>query len=79
MFQQTPVIESRLIIGKRNSRNLTRELVHRRPQQKKHSIMNRILQNYKHLNSSKLNLTQKNSIPFLKYDVHHFKIFSFQK
>ncbi len=34
MFQQTPVIQSRLIIGNRNSRNLTRELVHRRPQQK---------------------------------------------
>jgi hypothetical protein len=28
VFQQTPVIESRLIIGNRNSRNLTRELVH---------------------------------------------------
>jgi hypothetical protein len=33
VFQQTPVIESRLIIGNRNSRNLTRELVHRHPQQ----------------------------------------------
>jgi hypothetical protein len=33
VFQQTPVIQSRLIIGNRNSRNLTRELVHRNPQQ----------------------------------------------
>jgi hypothetical protein len=34
IFQQTPVIQSRLIIGTRNILNLTRELVHRRPQQK---------------------------------------------
>jgi hypothetical protein len=32
-FQQTPVMNIRLIIGNRNSRNMTRELVHRRPQQ----------------------------------------------
>jgi hypothetical protein len=31
-FQQTPIIHTRLIIGNRNSRNLTRELVHRGPQ-----------------------------------------------
>jgi len=31
-FQQTPVIDTRLIIGNRYSRNMTRELVHRRPQ-----------------------------------------------
>jgi hypothetical protein len=31
-FQQTPVMDTRLIIGTRNSRNMTRELVHRRPQ-----------------------------------------------
>jgi hypothetical protein len=29
-FEQTPVIDTRLIIGNRNSRNMTRELVHRR-------------------------------------------------
>jgi hypothetical protein len=29
-FDQTPVINTRLIIGNRNSRNTTRELVHRR-------------------------------------------------
>jgi hypothetical protein len=33
VFQQTPAIGSRLVIGNRNSRNLTRELVHQRPQQ----------------------------------------------
>ncbi len=32
IFQQTPIMDTRLIIGNRNSRNLTRELVHRRPQ-----------------------------------------------
>ena len=30
-FQQTPVMERRLIIGNRNSPNMTRQLVHRRP------------------------------------------------
>ena len=30
-FQQTPVMNTRLIVGNRNSRNLTRELVHRHP------------------------------------------------
>ena len=34
MFQQTPAIESRLVIGNHNSPNLTKELVHRRSQQK---------------------------------------------
>jgi hypothetical protein len=29
-FKQTPVIDTRLIIGNRNSRNMTRESVHRR-------------------------------------------------
>ena len=33
-FQQTPVMERRLIIGNRNSPNMTRELVHRRPNYK---------------------------------------------
>jgi hypothetical protein len=32
-FEQTPVIDTRLIIGTRNSHNMTRELVHRYPQQ----------------------------------------------
>jgi hypothetical protein len=32
IFQQTSVVDTRLIIGNRNSRNMTRELVHRRPQ-----------------------------------------------
>jgi hypothetical protein len=31
-FQQAPVINNRLIIGNRNNRNMTRELVHRRPE-----------------------------------------------
>lgn len=31
LFQQTPVLDTRLIIGNRNSRNMARELVHRRP------------------------------------------------
>jgi hypothetical protein len=30
LFQQTPVIETRRIVGHRNNRNLTKELVHRR-------------------------------------------------
>jgi hypothetical protein len=30
-FEQTPVINTPLIIGNRNRRNMTRELVHRRP------------------------------------------------
>ena len=30
-FQQTPVTDTRLIVGTRNSRNMTRELVHRHP------------------------------------------------
>ena len=33
-FQRTPVMERRLIIGNRNSPNITRELVHRRPNYK---------------------------------------------
>ena len=33
-FQQTPVIERRLIIGNRNSRNIVREVVHRCPKYK---------------------------------------------
>ncbi len=32
MFQQTLVMAARLIIGHRNSRNLTKELVHQCPQ-----------------------------------------------
>jgi hypothetical protein len=31
-FQQTPVLDTRLIIGNRNSKNLTKQLVRRRPQ-----------------------------------------------
>ncbi len=31
-FQQTPVMDTRLILETRNNRNLTRELVHRCPQ-----------------------------------------------
>ena len=30
-FQQTPVLDTRLIIGNRNSKNLTKQLVRRRP------------------------------------------------
>ncbi len=33
-FQQTPIMNTKLIIGNRNSPNLTRTLVHRRPQKK---------------------------------------------
>jgi hypothetical protein len=32
LFQQTPVTDTRLIVDNRNNRNMTRELVHRRPQ-----------------------------------------------
>jgi hypothetical protein len=32
IFQQTPVMDTRLIIGNRNSRNVSRELVHRHSQ-----------------------------------------------
>ncbi len=32
LFQEIPVTDTRLIIGNRNGRNLTKELVHRRPQ-----------------------------------------------
>ena len=34
-FAETPVTNTRLIIGNRNSRNLTRELVHRHPASQK--------------------------------------------
>jgi hypothetical protein len=41
LFQQTPVMDTRLIISNRNSRNFTRELGHRRPQRQKHNIINK--------------------------------------
>ena len=41
-FQQTPVTNTRLIIGNRNSRNITKELVHRRPTLSKQIINNKI-------------------------------------
>jgi hypothetical protein len=38
LFQQTPVMNTRLIIGNRNNPNLTRELVHRRPQESQRPV-----------------------------------------
>jgi len=32
LFQQTPAMDTRLIIGNRNSQNLIRELIHQLPQ-----------------------------------------------
>ena len=41
-FQQTPVMERRLIIGNRNSPNMTREMVHRRPNYKQYQLSTKL-------------------------------------
>ncbi len=40
-FAQIPVINTRLIIGNRNNRNMKRELVHRHPQPERQITMNK--------------------------------------